>query len=71
MPVNILMMPGLPELNVLQQIGVTRVSLGPGFLKYAVKAMKDLAMKLQHNEGLEDVAGNDVTSDYLKHLVAN
>jgi 2-methylisocitrate lyase-like PEP mutase family enzyme len=71
MPVNILMMPGIPELNVLQQIGVARVSLGPGFLKYAIKAMKDLAIKLQQQQGLEEIAGNDITSDYLKKLVGD
>lgn len=71
MPVNILMMPGIPELDVLQKIGIARVSLGPGFLKCGVKAMKDLALKLQHHEGITDVTGNDVTSDYLKYLVLN
>jgi 2-methylisocitrate lyase-like PEP mutase family enzyme len=71
MPVNILMMPGIPELSVLQQMGVARVSLGPGFLKYAVKAMRDLAIKLQQHQGLAEIAGNDVTSDYLKKLVTD
>jgi 2-methylisocitrate lyase-like PEP mutase family enzyme len=71
MPVNILMMPGIPELNLLQQMGVARVSLGPGFLKYAIKAMRDLAIKLQQQQGLEEIAGNDITSDYLKKLVMN
>jgi 2-methylisocitrate lyase-like PEP mutase family enzyme len=27
----------------LEKMGVARVSLGPGFLKYAIKAMKNLA----------------------------
>jgi 2-methylisocitrate lyase-like PEP mutase family enzyme len=70
MPVNILMAPSIPSLNELQEMGVARVSLGPGFFKYAIKAMKELAIKLQNNEGLEDVANNDVTSDYLKKLVS-
>lgn len=69
MPVNILVAPEIPELNVLQTIGVTRVSLGPGFLKYAIKAMKDLAIKLQNYEGINNVTGNDITSEYLKKLV--
>jgi 2-methylisocitrate lyase-like PEP mutase family enzyme len=71
MPVNILMMAALPELSALQQMGVARVSLGPGFFKYAVKAMQELAIKLQKNEGLADVAGNTITSEYLKRLVQN
>ncbi len=69
MPVNILTIPGIPELNVLNDIGVARVSLGPSFLKIAIKAMKNLAVKLQNFEGLPDITENEVTSAYLKDLV--
>jgi 2-methylisocitrate lyase-like PEP mutase family enzyme len=69
MPVNILLMPGIPELNVLQRIGVARVSLGPGFLKTAIRAMKNLAVKLKSNNGLAEITENEITSDYLKGLV--
>lgn len=68
-PVNILMAPGIPDLNELQAIGVARVSLGPGFLRYAIKAMKELAIKLQYNEGLNEVIANEITSDYFKKLI--
>jgi 2-methylisocitrate lyase-like PEP mutase family enzyme len=70
MPVNIITVPGTPELNVLQEIGVARISLGPSFLKYVIKGMKDLAIKLQNHDGLADITGNNITSDYLKHLVS-
>ncbi len=70
MPVNVITIPGIPALNVLQEMGVARVSLGPSFLKYALKNMKDLAIKLQSQQGLEDITGNDISSEYLKHLVA-
>ncbi|MEP6681955.1 MAG: isocitrate lyase/phosphoenolpyruvate mutase family protein [Parafilimonas sp.] len=70
MPVNVITIPGIPELKVLQEIGVARVSLGPSFLKYAIKAMKDLAIQLQNYDGLTAITGNDITSDYLKHLVS-
>jgi 2-methylisocitrate lyase-like PEP mutase family enzyme len=69
MPVNILMIAGIPNLQTLEQMGVARVSLGPGYLKYALKAMKDIALKLLRFEGIEEITGNDITSDYLKHLV--
>ncbi len=69
MPVNILTLPGVPELNTLSKIGVTRVSLGPSFLKIAVRAMKDMAVKLKTFEGLAEITGNEVSSDYLKSLV--
>lgn len=69
MPVNILTLPGIPELKTLKQIGVTRVSLGPSFLKIALQAMKKLAEQLKNDEGLDEITGNEVTSDYLKALI--
>ena len=69
MPVNVVTIPGIPELNVLNEIGVARVSLGPSFLKIAIKAMKNLALKLQNLEGLSDITENEITSAYVKDLV--
>ena len=69
MPVNILAIPGIPDFKTLKELGVSRVSLGPGFLKIATKAMKNMAERLLHFEGLEEISANDVTSDYLKKLV--
>ena len=69
MPLNIILIPGVPSLITLHHLGVARVSLGPGFLKYAVKAMKNLAHKLQQMDGLTDIVENEITSDYMKKLV--
>lgn len=69
MPVNILTIPGIPELRTLHELGVARVSLGPSFLKIALRAMKDLAIKLKNLEGLSEITGNQITNDYLKSLV--
>jgi 2-methylisocitrate lyase-like PEP mutase family enzyme len=69
MPVNVITIAGIPELNVLNEMGVARVSLGPSFLKIALKAMKNLALKLQNFEGLSDITGNEITSAYVKDLV--
>lgn len=71
MPVNILAIQGVPDLNTLNEIGVTRVSLGPGFLKIAVQSMKTLAIKLKDYNGLADITENTITSDYLKSLIKN
>lgn len=68
-PINILALPGIPELNILEKIGVTRVSLGPAFLKIAIQAMKNIAVKLNSYEGLSDITENEITTDYLKTLV--
>ncbi len=69
MPVNILIMDGIPKLDVLNKMGVARVSAGPGFLKIAIQAMKNVAMKLQNFEGTQDMIENEITSPYLKGLV--
>lgn len=70
MPVNILFLPGVPELTVLNELNVTRVSFGPGFLKIAIKAMKDIALKIKNKSDLSEIAGNEITSDYLTNLVS-
>ena len=70
MPINILTLPGVPELHILKEIGVARVSLGPAFLKIAIKSMKEMALKLKSLEGLSEITGNEITSDYLKDLAS-
>jgi len=71
LPINILTIPGIPDLQTLNKLGVTRVSLGPSLLKIAIRAMKDLAIQLRDYEGLTAITENKVTSDYLKSLVNN
>jgi 2-methylisocitrate lyase-like PEP mutase family enzyme len=69
LPVNILMVSGIPDFAALQEIGVARLSLGPGFLKNAINSMKNVAEKLLQFEGMNDITDNPVTSDYLKKLI--
>jgi len=69
MPINLITMPGIPGLDILSKMGVARVSLGPSFLKIAIKAMKNLALQLKDYEGLPAITGNEITSDYLKALI--
>ena len=71
MPINVLTIHGIPELKILQEIGVARVSLGPSLLKLAVRAMKDIALKLNTLDGLPTITENEITSDYLNDLVHN
>ena len=70
LPVNILMLPGIPDFSELKGIGVARISLGPGFLKYAVNSMRNIAEKLLHYEGMDEITGNPITTDYLKNLIS-
>jgi 2-methylisocitrate lyase-like PEP mutase family enzyme len=68
-PMNILTFQGIPSLKTLEEIGVARISLGPAYLKTALKSMKDMALKLKNYEGLSEIINNDVTSDYVKGLM--
>lgn len=70
LPVNILLLPGIPDAGTLQQTGVARLSLGPGFLKTAISAMKNTAEKLLHYEGMEEVKENPVTTAYINNLIS-
>lgn len=69
-PVNILALPGIPDLKTLNEMGLARVSLGPSFLKIAIKAMKQMAVKLKNLEGMEEIIKNEITSDYLANLIS-
>jgi 2-methylisocitrate lyase-like PEP mutase family enzyme len=68
-PVNILALQGVPDLKELEEIGVARVSLGPGFLKIAIRALKEMAIKLKNKKGFDEIFGNDINTDYLKRLI--
>lgn len=70
LPLNILILPGIPDLKTLNKLGVARVSLGPSLLKIALGAMKHLALQLKDHEGLTSITGNEITTDYLKMLVS-
>lgn len=70
LPINILMVPGIPDFPTLKEIGLARISLGPGFLKYAISSMKNIAQKLLNFEGMEDITANPVTTDYLNKLIS-
>jgi 2-methylisocitrate lyase-like PEP mutase family enzyme len=70
LPVNILLLPGIPDFETLKIIGVARLSLGPGFLKTSVNAMKNIAEKLLHDKGMQEVMDNPVTSAYLNTLIS-
>ena len=69
LPVNIILLPGIPDFETLQRIKVARLSLGPGFLKIAINALKNTAEKLLNFEGMEEIQTNPVTGDYLNSLL--
>lgn len=69
LPLNILTIPGIPDLKTLNKLGVARVSLGPSLLKITIKAMKDLALQLKDYDGLSFITGNEISTGYLQNLV--
>lgn len=70
LPVNVTMIPGIPDFETLKAIGVARVSLASGFLKSSVYAMKNIAEQLLKEEGMEESVKSMVSSDYLKSLIS-
>jgi 2-methylisocitrate lyase-like PEP mutase family enzyme len=70
LPINILMFPGIPDFSTLKEIGLARISLGPGFLKNAINSMKNIAEKLLHFEGMEEITNNPLDSNYFKNLIS-
>lgn len=70
LPVNIILLPGTPDFETLKNMGVSRLSLGPGFLKTAINAMKNIAGKLLAYEGINEITNNPVSSDYLNDLIS-
>ena len=71
LPVNIILIPEIPDFKTLKKIGLSRLSLGPGFLKSAINAMKNIAEKLLVYEGMNEITDNPVKSDYLNSLIFN
>lgn len=68
-PVNIMLLPGIPDFAELKEIGVARLSLASGFLKVAINAMKQIAEKLLITEGMKEIQQIPVSSDYLTSLI--
>ena len=70
LPLNILMLPGIPDFSSLKKIGLARISLGPGFLKNAINSMKNIAEKLLRFEGMEEITNNPLDANYFKNLIS-
>ncbi len=68
-PLNIMVFPGVPEIKELKNLGVARISAGGSFLKIAMQAMKDAAVKLKNEKGMEDLLKTEITSAYLNMLI--
>lgn len=71
LPINVVAVPGIPSLKELEEIGVARLSLGPGFLRIALRAMQEVAMDLKHGKNINRILENPLTSDYVRNRLLN
>lgn len=69
MPVNILLLPAIPDFETLKKTCTARVSLGSGLLKTAINGMKNIEEKLLLCEGMEEVMDDPITTAFLVKLV--
>ena len=53
LPINVLLMKPVDDLKKLNKLGVKRVSLGPGSLKYVLTKLRSMVSDLQRNDSTE------------------
>ena len=66
LPINILVLPGVPEIDVLQKLGVARVSFGPNFIKANLLSLKMAMEDLAENRSHQPITRNIISMDFLK-----
>jgi 2-methylisocitrate lyase-like PEP mutase family enzyme len=69
MPVNVLLSKSTPDLNKLNEIGVARVSLGPGLLNHALSTMNQIAEELLHYNTTTFLNHGLLSRDFMDSLV--
>lgn len=67
LPINIMVVQGVPEISVLKELGVARVSFGSNFLKANLLATKKLMQNILANPSHEPITGNVIAMDFLKN----
>lgn len=70
LPLNVMTFAGIPSLENLKLLGVSRISLGGSFIKIAIQAMKNFASEIKSLKGENKIFDNEVTSSYLNHLIS-
>lgn len=69
LPLNITLVPGIPGLAALKEIGVARVSMASGFLRHALHAMRSLAGRVLQGISWEEATRDMVASDHVNGLI--
>ena len=71
MPLNVLLLKAVSDLKRLEEIGVSRVSVGPGLIKAALTKMKDSAISLMNYDSKEFFQDEFISNDFIKSLIRN
>ena len=69
MPINVLLLEPISDLQYLEKIGIAGVSLGPNFLNHALIAMKEVADGLMHYDSSAFFGRDLLSRDFLNHLI--
>ncbi len=68
-PVNVYASAGAPSIRELEEVGISRLSLGPGVLKATFKAMKDVAELLLRGGSYESFTSEAPSSEEIETYV--
>jgi len=71
MPLNVLLLKAVSDLKRLEEIGVSRVSVGPGLIKVALTKMKESASGLMNYDSKEFFRDEFISNDFIKSLIRN
>lgn len=69
LPLNITMVPGIPDLAVLKAIGVARVSMASGFLRHTAFSMLVLVEQILHGSAWAEALRATVPSEQMNKLI--
>lgn len=69
LPLNITMVPGIPDLAVLKAIGVARASMASGFLRHTAFSMLVLVEQVLHGNAWAEALRAAVPSDQMNKLI--
>jgi 2-methylisocitrate lyase-like PEP mutase family enzyme len=68
-PLNVYAMTGTPAMKELEDAGISRLSLGPGFLKASLTTMKRVAVALKNYESYDVFLDGAITNDEVRDIV--
>lgn len=68
-PINVLVLPGVPNLQILENIGVARASVGAGFLKRSLGIMREFAKAIIEHKDVFSNENDDLKMEEILMLI--